>query len=571
MKVLTQFSAPTGRSGYITQFLLICGILLAVNVIAAFVRAKFDLTEEKRYTLTQPTRQMLRSMDERIYIRVLLDGEFPAGFKRLQEAVRETLDDFRAENSLIDYQFEDPSVGTIDDVNQRRKTFAQQGIQPVNLKVMDGGEMTQKLIYPVAILQLADRSLPVKLLENETPGFSNEQVLNNSVALLEYKFAHAIKKIKQLSKPTVLFTSGHGELNKYQTADLIKNLAPYYETGQIVLDSVVQIDPKQCALLVIAKPRSAFSEKEKFKIDQFIMRGGSTLWLIDRLNAELDSLATGRFIPTDYPLNLEDMLFKYGVRIMPDLVLDLQSTKIPLKVGQLGNAPQMELFKWPYFPAVTPDTKHPLGKNLDKIEFRFCSSMDTIDTRHANIKKTILLRSSQYSRVQFSPMELNFEILRYEPDPAKFDKGKQILAVLLEGNFVSNYENRISQEMRLGLQSIGIEPLEKGQPARMIVVSDGDIAANYVRDTATWLQLGYNRFENANYANKDFILNCFEYLTDPDGVIEARAKEVKLRMLDHVRTREEKSKWQIINIGVPMVLVSLLIGGFRWWRRRKYA
>jgi ABC-2 type transport system permease protein len=572
MKWLNALSAPTGRIGYITQFLLFAGILLAVNIIASFVHTKFDLTEEKRFTLTQPTRQMLNNMDDRIYIRVLLEGEFPAGFKRLQEAVRETLDDFRSESSMIDYQFEDPSKGTIDDLNERRKALAEQGIQPVNLKVMDGGQMTQKLIYPVAILQLGDRSFPIKLLENETPGFSNEEVLNNSVALLEYKFAHAIKKIRQMNKPTVLFTKGHGELNQYQTADLIKNLATSYETGQVVLDSVLQLDPKSCALLVIAKPRAPFTEKEKFKIDQFIMHGGSTLWLIDRLNAELDSLAfASNFIPTDYPLNIEDMLFKYGVRIMPDLVMDMQSTKIPLKVGQLGNAPQMELFKWYYFPAVTPDTEHPVGKNLDRVEFKFCSSIDTIDTRKTNIKKTTLLRSSQYSRVQFSPMDLNFEILRYEPDPSKFDKGKQNLAVLLEGNFLSNYENRISAEMRAGMSSIGIEPLEKGQAAKMIVVSDGDIAANYVRDTANWLQLGYNRFENTTYANKDFILNCFEYLTDPNGVIEARAKEVKLRLLDHVRTREEKTLWQVINIGLPLLLVSLLVGGFRWWRKRRFS
>jgi ABC-2 type transport system permease protein len=572
MKWTQFFSATTGRSANITQFLLICGILLAMNVVASFVYTKFDLTQEKRYTLTEPTRQMLRSLEDRVYVRVLLEGQFPSGFKRLQESVRETLDDFRSETGYIDYQFEDPSLGNIDEVNARRKALAEEGIQGVNLKVMDGSEMKQKLIFPVAIVNYGGRSMAVKLLENESPGFNNEEVLNNSVALLEYKLASAIKKIRSLNKPTVLFLKGHGELNNYQTADLRKSLTPFYEVGNLTLDSVVQIKPEDCALLVIAKPRGSFTEKDKFKLDQFIMQGGRTMWLIDRLNAELDSMGlSGKYIPQDYPLNIEDMLFKYGVRIMPDIVLDMSSTKIPLKVGQLGNAPQMELFKWFYFPAVTPDTEHAVAKNLDQVEFKFCSSMDTIDTRRAQIKKTTLLRSSQYSRVQFSPMELNFEILRYDPDPSKFDKGKQTLAVLLEGEFPSNYENRISEEMRAGLQSMGVQPLEKGKATKMIVVSDGDIAANYVRDTANWLQLGYNRFENKTYANKDFMLNCFEYLTDPNGIIEARAKEVRLRLLDQVRTREEQTFWQFINIGLPLLLVSLFVFGYWWLRKRRYA
>jgi ABC-2 type transport system permease protein len=572
MKIFSSFSAPTGRAGYITQFLLICGILFLVNLVSTLVYTKFDLTEEKRFTLTKPTREMLNDLDDRIYVRVLLEGQFPAGFKRLQESIRETLNDFRSESGNIDYQFEDPNLGSIDEVNERRKNLADDGIQPINLRVMDEGEMSQKLIYPVAIIHCGEKTLAVKLLENETPGSSNEEVLNQSVALLEYKLANAIKKIRSLSKPMVLFTQGHGELNKYQTADLFKTISPYYETGRINLDSVLQIKPEDCQLLVIAKPRGGLSEKDKFKIDQFVMQGGRTLWMIDRLNAELDSMGIyGKFVPQDYPLNIEDMLFKYGARIMPDIVLDIESTKIPLKVGQIGNAPQMELFKWYYFPAVTPDTEHPVAKNLDRIEFKFCSSIDTVDTRRANIKKTVLLRSSKYSRLQFTPMELNFEILRYEPDASKFDKGHQNLAVLLEGEFLSNYENRISEEMKTGLKQVGVEPKEKSIPTKMIVISDGDIAANYVRDTATWLQLGYNRFENATYSNKDFILNCLEYLTDPHGVIEARAKEVKLRLLDGVRTRDEKTKWQAINIGLPLVLVSFLIFGFRWLRKRRFA
>jgi ABC-2 type transport system permease protein len=565
------FSPTTGRRGYIIQFLLLTGILLALNVISGFVYTKYDLTEEKRFTLTQPTRKMLQGIDGRIYVRVLLEGNFPAGFKRLQESVRETLDQFRSETGYIDYVFEDPSLGGIDEVNARRKALAEEGIQPINLKVMESGEMTQKIIYPIAILNYGERTVAVKLLENESPGFSNEEVLANSVDLLEYKFASAIKKVKAQNKPTILFTTGHGELDGYQTIDLRQALSASYETGQVDLESIIKLSPEDCALLMIAKPRSAFSEREKFKIDQYIMQGGSTIWMIDALNAELDSMgAQGKQIPQDYKLNLEDMLFKYGVRIHTDLVFDNACTKIPLQVGQLGNAPQLELFKWFFHPAVTPNTDHPVAKNLDVIEFRNCSSIEPIDTRKTDIKKTVLLKSSQYSRVQFSPMELSFDLVRMTPDLSKLNKGNIPLAMLLEGSFLSNYENRISQEMRDGMAKIGITPLEKGKNGKMIIISDGDIAANYARDTANWKPLGYNRYENRTYANKDFMLNCVDYLTDPNGIIEARAKEIRLRKLDEKQTTDDRNFWIALNFIAPLLLVVAFLGGFWWWRKRVF-
>ena len=563
--------ARTKRSQALIQFALFCGIVLFVNILANTFYTHLDLTEEKRFTLTRPTREMLQGLKDRIYIQVLLEGEFPAGFKRLQTASREMLDEFRSESGYIDYHFENPGEGSIEEVNDRRKALAEQGIMPMNLRVAEQGQSSQKIIYPVAIVRYGSRQIPVKLLENESPTLNPELVINNSVTLLEYKFANAIKKILAPERPSILFTKGHGELDELQTADLDRSLRQFYNTDRIALDSVVQLKPADCALLVVAKPRAGFSEQEKFKIDQYVMQGGRVLWLIDRLNAELDSLRP-RFVPSDYPLNLEDMLFKYGARIQPDLVVDLECTKILLRTGAAGNASQLDVFDWYYHPAVQPTGRHPIVKNLDRVEFKFCSSIDTIRTK-TPVKKTVLLTSSKYSRLQFSPIELTFEILRQEPDPTKFNKGTQSVGVLLEGTFPSNYENRVSEQMLAGLRQLGVEFKPVSEPTRMLVISDGDVAANVVRNPATedWLPLGLNRADQTTYANKELMLNAVEYLIDPTGVIEARTKEVKLRLLDMVKAREEQTLWRAVNIAAPLAFLGLFGWFFNWRRKKRYA
>lgn len=564
----------TRRTQSILQFGLFCGIVFFVNILANSFYGHLDLTEEKRFTLTRPTKEMLRGLKERVYVEVLLEGEFPAGFKRLQTATRELLDDFRSESSYLDYKFDDPLAGSPEDAKGRQESLKQDGILPTNLRMNEQGQATQKRIYPVAVVHFGARQVVVPLLENNSPTLSPDEAINNSVSLLEYKFANAIKKVMMAERPNIFFTSGHGELTELQMLDLERGLRQFYNTGHVSLDSFAQLKPSQCALLVVAKPRGAFSEMDKFKVDQYVMQGGQVLWLIDRLNADLDSLRNqeARFMPTDYPLNLEDMLFKYGARIQPDLVLDLQCTKIPVQVGMTGNGPQFELYPWYYHPAVMPTGLHPIVKNLDRVEMRFCSSIDTIRTKTI-VKKTPLLQSSRYSRLQFSPIDLNFSQLGKDADPAKFDKGLQTVGLLLEGRFPSVFENRVSEEMMAGLQRLGMQFKSVSEPTRMLVISDGDVAANYVRDAAKkeYLPLGFNRFEQTNYANRELLFNAIEYLIDPNGVIEARSKEVKLRLLDGIRARQEKTFWQSVNIGLPLAFLALFGWWFMWRRRRKYA
>jgi ABC-2 type transport system permease protein len=553
------------------QLSLVLGILFFLNIIAQYFYGHLDLTEEKRYSLTTPTRQLLNGLKDGVYVKVLLEGNFPAGFKRLQGATKEMLDDFRSESGYIEYEFEDPSKGTVEQINNRRKELAKDGLIPVNLRVMENGEKKERVIYPAAIVSYGGRSIPVNLLENEVPGRSNEVVLNNSVSLLEYKFANAIQKLKSNNKSNIAFTGGHGELEGLQTADLEKSLRQFYNTGRLFLDSIVTISP-EISVLIVAKPRTAFSEKDKFKIDQYVMNGGKVMWLIDRLTASLDSMQRQpNFMPNDYPINLEDILFKYGARIQPNLVLDLDCSKIPLVTGKLGNAPQFELFPWYYSPSVAAISKHPIVKNLDRVSLQFPSSIDTVRTK-TPVKKTILLTSSQYSRLQFSPVRLNFEMLRYDADKTKFDKPNQNLAVILEGEFPSMYENRVTDDLTAGLQQLNLAYKAKSIPTKMLVVSDGDIAANEVTNVAekSYAPLGYNKYEKHLYANKDFLINAIEYLLDDNGVIAARTREVKLRLLDGVRTKSEKTFWQVLNVGVPLLLLLVFGWLFNFLRQRKY-
>jgi len=566
------------RYNTLLQAVLFAGILLLVNILANArlgdtpMYGFLDLTEEKRYTLTKPTRQLLRGLEEPVYVRILLEGDFPAEFKRLQNATRELLDDFRAENGLIEYEFADPNEGTVEEINALREELAKDGIIPSTVTSRDASGVTEKLVYPHALVNFKGRMMPVLLLENEVPGVDPEVAINQSIALLEYKFANALQKLQYREKPNILFTAGHGELDDLETRDLEKSMRLYYNTGRVVLDSIVSLN-EEVAALVIAKPTRRFSEKDKFKIDQYVMNGGKVLWLLDKLAVGLDSLR-GRpeFFPQEYDHNLDDLLFRYGLRIQPNLVLDINCSQIPLVSGMVGNAPQFTNFEYPYHLVVVPDSPHPAVKNLGPLNLLYANTLDTSVQPKYPLKKEVLLHSSKNSRTQFIPVGLNFEFLRYGLDPDKFNKPPQPLALSLEGQFASLYENRVTESMLEGLAQLDLAYKAKSTPTRMLVVSDGDIAKNPVnRRENKHGPLGYNRFQRYTFANKAFLLNAIEYLLDENLIIEARAKEVKLRLLDRERTRAEARFWQGVNIGLPLVVLALFGLAYQWIRRRRYS
>ncbi len=557
------------------QALLAVAVLLLINLIGNSrlggrpLYTAWDLTEEGKYTLTEGVQQLLEEQEDLVFVRVLLEGEFPAGFKRLQDASRDMLDDFRGLSPYLEYEFYDPNDGGTEEVNKRREVLSERGINPVNLRVKGVDGTSTKPIYPYAIFRRGEQEVVVNILENEVPGVPDDVILNNSVALLEFKFARAIQQLRRgYASPVIAFTEGHGELDSRQTADLHKQLSTYYQVGRLQMDSVVAIPPQEINALIIAKPTRAFDERTKFKLDQYVMNGGKILWLLDRIAMDLDSLQRrDQYFPRPYELNLDDLLFRYGVRMNDDLVLDLNCTPIPLATGVVGNAPQFDYFPYPYHVLTLAESRHPIVKSLDAVNLFYPSSIDTLAKTKTPIRKTILFRSSPNTRYQKLPVGLDFRFLQQDLDARKFNRPPMNLAVLLEGTFASLFENRVTADNLALLNEIGIEFRQESVANRMIVVADGDVAANVVRNDGSYLPLGYNPYQKYQFANKDFLVNSMEYLLDEGGVIDARGKEVRLRLLNKERAQSEATWWQMLNIAVPLLLLAAF--GLLYYLRRR--
>ncbi len=559
------------RNNYLFSTGLVVALLILVNVAAQYFNGFADLTEENRFTLSDSTMDLVKSIDEVVYIRVLLDGEFPAGFKRLKAATLERLDQFRSENPYIEYKLEDPSEGSIEQINERRQGLSEKGITPINLMVRDGNQRTEKLIYPYAIINYAGRENVVNLLEPQTMNQDQDVVLNNSINLLEYKFGNALSKLTSKKKPNVVFAAGHGELGESVTASLEKELKDFYNTGRIYLDSIYQLD-QEADVLIIAAPKTKISDKIQLVIDQYIMNGGKVAWLIESFEVNLDSINGKDFyVPKPIEHGLDDMLFKYGVRIKKNLILDLECSQIPQVIGMQGGKAQTELFPWYYHPLSASKISHPIVNGIDRVNFKFPSTIETIDTE-LGIEQTILLSSSDYSRFQVYPFRINFDILRLAPDPSKFNKGSQPIAVLLEGEFDSYFKNRLSEQQQDALEKIGSEFKPTSVNTKQVVVSDADFIKNLFNPNTSQISpIGFNKWEQKVYGgNKSFIVNIVEYLVDDYGLLEARAKDYKLRMLDKVKTAQEATKWQMINLVIPILLIWLFAIGYFYFRKRKY-
>lgn len=559
------------------QMGLFLGIVIFINILAnarlgslALYRS-FDLTEEKRFTLTDGTKQLLRNLDEVVYIKVLLDGKLPAELKRLRSSTIDILDDFRGQSSLVDYDFENPLAGKPDQVNARMEQLRKEGMFPMSFTVVKGAQRDDTPVFPYAIVNYKGRAYPVNLMENQDNTQSSDVVLNNAVSLLEYKLANAIQKVQEVNKPNVAFISGHGEIGENERKDFEGSLRKFCNTGSLILDSVPHISPEISALIV-AKPLRPFSEKDKFKIDQYVMAGGKILWMLDMVRMDKDSLfAHPEYMPGDYQLNLDDLLFRYGVRIQPNLVLDLQCSLIWVATGKQGARQQRQPIAFPYHILTLSNPEHPVSKSVAPVNLLFASTIDTAVRTKTPVKKTALLTTTPRTRLQYLPVRLGLDFLR-NIDPDKFNKGQQVLAVAMEGTFPSMYENRLTPEMESGLSQLGLQFKSVSTPTRQIVVADGDVAKNkYLPTREQVVPLGYNDVENFIYANKEFLQNAVEYLLDQNGIIAARGKEVRLRMLDSTRAQAEKSWWQVVNIVFPLLLIGLFGFGYGWWRKRKYA
>jgi ABC-2 type transport system permease protein len=562
------------RRDAIFLLLLSVAILLLANVVIQFVHLRYDLTAEKKYSLSPSTKKMLKELKDVVVFKVYLEGDMPAGFKRLRQGTRDLLTEMRAYGGKnIQFEFIDPITGKN---GEERKAILNEllakGLAPANVKTGKANEQKLTMVFPCAIAVFGGKEFPIQLLENQI-GFGQEETLNNSVISLEYKFANAIQKLTMYRPPRVAFSTGHGELSSIQVADIQQQLINLkYEVANLDITKRYKIDDKFDALIV-AKPTVPFDEKDKYKIDQFVMHGGKILWMIDATTASMDSLQRnmGQQFALEQDLNLEDLFFKYGFRINADLIQDISMcNQIPLVVGKMGNAPQTEMFPWYYFPLLISDNNHAIVKNLDPVAAQFCSTIDTI--RNADVKKTILLRTSDNSKAILTPMRVHFGILQQRPNPQYYNQPRLPVAALLEGTFSSLYKNRLSAEFLASADSMQeLKFIDKSADTKMIVIADGDIARNEIRNDSTTYPLGYFPYTQQTFANKDFVLNCIQYLVDNSGILETRNKDVKLRLLNKVRVEQEKTKWQIINIVLPILVVLGFGFLFSYYRKKKYS
>ena len=543
-------------------------ILLVVNIIGSQFFHRFDLTQDKRYTLSQTSLNILKEVKEPLIIDVFLKGQFPSEFKKLQTETQQILEEYKAYNKNITFQFINP-IENDEERDTIMQSFIERGLTPVNVTIEDKGKQTQEVVFPWAIATYNGRSVKVPLLKNIMGASTAEKVVS-SVQHLEYAFANAFNTISKNKEKKVAIIKGNGELRDIFMADFIKQVRENYYIGTFTLDSVAKKPNESLAYLkkydlaIIAKPTEKFSDEEKQVLDQFIINGGKTMWLVDQVNMEMDSLYNDSGASLAYPrdLNLNDLFFKYGIRITPTIVKDIMATPIALATGEKGSATQYTQYPWFYSPLIYPYAKNPIVSNLDALKFEFVNGIDILKN---DIKKTVLLQSSPYSKLIGTPVEVNLNMVTERPEQSEFkNTGNIPIAVLMEGKFHSVYENRVLPFPDNTFQS-------QGKINKMIVVSDGDIVKNQLDKNFQPLELGYDKWTNKLYGNKEFMMNCVNYLLDDNGLINIRSKEVSLPLLDKEKVYSSYTKSQLITVGLPIIILVFFGLTFTYIRKRKYS
>jgi len=565
------------RKQDILQFTATLVIIGLLNIVGSFVHSRFDLTKEGRYSLSDATKNLLSELDDYIYVEVYLEGEFPAGIERLSLETRQLLSEFKSQNNLLQYTFINPTESTDEKTrNEIIKQLYEKGISPTSLQVKDGETYTEKVIVPGAIVKYGGKEVAIQLLKNQIASGPTQNI-EQSIRELEYEFTSAIKRLQTPIKQSIAFITGHGELEDKEIEDLTNSLSEQYSISKVNLrefdvDASGEADLakklkelKSKKLVLIAKPTETFQNLDKYFIDQYIMNGGKVIWMLDATNADMDSLANkGTFLAQALRgLNLNDQLFKYGVRVNSDLIEDISSSKIPVPVSFVNDIPKWELRPWRFFPVCIPTSSHPITSNLNAVKFDFVGSIDTVKTS-STVRKTVLLHSSPYTKVANTPYEVSLQSALDQPIQEQFANGEQATAVLLEGEFESIFKNR------LNALSKKLPFTELSSTTKMLVISDGDIAQNQIIRGVV-LPLGYDNYEKRQYGNKDFILNSIDYLLEEDALIDVRTRELKMRLLDVQKINKERRFWQLINLLIPIALI-LIFGLIKQYlRKKKYA
>lgn len=539
-------------------------ILIMANLLASRYFFRLDLTEENRYSIHSSTREMLSTLDDEVYVEVFLEGELNAGFRRFQRSIRETLEMFRIySDNKVQYSFTDPATALSQKARQEfMAALAAKGIQPTNVIDTRDGDRIEKIIFPGVIVSYGGAEKGVMLLKGNKAATPEEEI-NQSIEGIEFELASAIYKLAEPDPRQVGLVSGHGELEGASIASFQDALAELYHVRRANLrdQALSTFD-----VLVIAKPTRPLPAADKYALDQYIMGGGKVLFLLDKLDASMDSTRQANYFAFPIDIQLDDQLFRYGVRINPDLVQDRYAARYPVITGERQDGtPQINLMEWPFFPLINSFADHVITHNLDRVLTRFVSSIDTVKAE--GVSKIPLLLTSKYSRTLSAPVNVNINELRSDLSVDQFTEQSIPVAYLLEGKFTSLYKNRFLPE---GADRKTF--MEESAATSLIVVSDGDLARNDVnRRTGQPLPLGFDPFANYTFANQDLLLNMIAYLADENGLIRARNKEIRIRPLDREQIAAEKLRWQLINLGIPLVFLAAF-GVVRFYvRRRKFA
>lgn len=555
--------SPKGQA--IMQLILLIGIIVLTNIVSSFVFTRIDLTDDNRFTLSDNSKKLVSQLKDVVYIRVYLEGDFSPGFSRLQQSTREILDELSIySNGNLQFEFIDPSANP--DEKERNKFYAQlyqKGIQPTTVEERTNEGVKRTYIFPGALVSYANVEMSIALLKNQN-GFPPELILNNSIQNLEYEICNVIRKVTDPMRPTIAFLEGQGELDTTNVNDIATALKASYELKRVRIDGKLNA-LKDYQAVVIAKPDSAFNEKDKFVIDQYVMHGGKLIILIDPIQASMDSLERGgEILAPARDLKLDDMLFRYGARVNYDLVQDLLSSLIPVVTGMMGSQPKQQLLPWYFFPLMNPTSKHPIVNNLNSIKGQFVSSIDPIDA--VGIKHTILLTTSQYSRILPAPVRVSLGIMQFKPDPKMFPQKDIPVAVLMEGSFTSLYKNRIPPAIA---ESKEINFKDFSVPTKVVVISDGDLIRNDIVKGAP-VALGFDRYTNTTYGNKSFFLNIMDYFCDDSGLMSVRSKEFRLRMIDPAVLEADTTVLKWFNVTLPIILL-IVFGLIKFYLRlRRY-
>ena len=533
-------------------------ILIVLNIVNQGFYNRIDLTTDNRYTLAKVTKDIVANIDKQLIVKVYLEGDFPSEFKRLQIETRQFLEELNAKNSFIKIQFIRP--------NNQRERLIKVGMIPSQLTVKEDGKLSNAIIFPWAEIMYKKKTSIVSLLPNGATQ-SQEDQLETAVENLEFSFSNAIYKLQEEKQKKVAVLSGNGELLDIQLYSFLSEVTKKHRLAKFTLDSVATNSEKslqdlqQFDLAIIAKPTESFTEKEKLVLDQYIMNGGKTLWMLENVQADTDSLfKDGKMLAYPRDLNLTDFFFSYGLRVNVTLIQDLYAAKIPLATGNIGNKPQFQNLNWFYHPLVSGNPTHAISKNIAPVRLRFANQIDTLQN---SLQKTVLLMSSMLTRKTGTPAIIALESIAKEPKEENYSSGFQIFSLLIEGDFTSMYANRIKP---FNIKKFS----KKSSHNKMIVVSDGDIGRNQLQKGKPF-DLAQDKWTGEQFGNKDFLLNAVDYLLDDNGLIELRNKNVQINLLDKERAYQERIFWQFVNIVLPLLVLLTFGFVFQYIRKRTYS